>query len=223
MEKRDHLREVRNAVLSLGFERRVLPAIPKNDAFFVRTNGGTAFQTVVSLRLMPSYQAYDVAFGVLNEHLREQIILIVTKHLSRDLLTWHRARILEFPCWNVFNIGRDLDWPLCGLPNPDDRSDCNSQLDCVNRDYLEKIALPVVSYEGHADFLLRNTCPYEWSCSADPLLRSIEVTLSLTLAGSGLTEVLAKLRPFADLIVQSLRPGESLEGLVGSIVNSIRH
>jgi hypothetical protein len=109
----------------------------------------------------------------------QQLRQLLSLPTVRELLgNWQSARLLDSPCWNLFDAGRALDWPYLCIPDLDAPAGWQLEFQRLRETLLDGLAHKVVDALGYARFLLRSEKPFEWWTS-DPVLRSGEIILAL--------------------------------------------
>lgn len=207
---------IRRQFIALGFESIVSNlCFDKRDVWLLRRHSReTKFSTVLYLQYKPTFKAYSIAFGVLDDGIVQQMRRLLIHPSVQDFLRdWKCARPVELPCWNLFSVGRGLGWPFLCIPDLDDPNAWEFEMERLNSVYLNGVAYRIDGDESFAEFLLRADKPFEWRMS-DPVLRAGEVALALVRCGRSTGAITSALEPVRECIENALGQGRSVTELV---------
>lgn len=176
------------------------------------------FCTTIYLQYKPTFKAYGVAFGVVEEDLMQRLrCLLGQPAVTERLANWQCARPSESPCWNLFNAGRALDWRYLCIPDPDAPTEWEKEFERLWDTQLNPNAHSVVDDQAYIRFLLRSDKPFEWWTS-DPVLRAGEVILAMQRQEYSMAAMLSELEGARGLIEPSLVNGCNFAEFVRTIV-----
>lgn len=225
MDRLKILDSIRERCASLGYQPFRSPlTYDRRDVWMRRTNepGQSNFATIIYLQYKPSFKAYSVAFGVVEDDLMQQFRQLLELPTIRELLgNWQCARPMESPCWNLFDAGRALDWRYLSIPDIDDPAAWEVELERLREALLAGIAHKVVDDMAFARFLLRTDKPFEWWTS-DPILRSGEIVLALMRQGYSEAAIASELEEVREPISAALGNGGDLQPFIRAITTLAR-
>lgn len=220
MDRLKLLGTVRDRFASIGYRSFTSPLMyEKRDVWMRRANGDRCnkFATLIYLQYKPHFKAYSVAFGVVEDDLRQELKHLLTLPTVLELLSnWQCARPIESPCWNLFDVGRALDWRFLCIPDVDDPSRWDAEFERLEDLLLERHAHKVADDLTYARFLLRSDKPFEWWTS-DPVLRAGEVILALMRLGQSVEAMVSDLEAVREQVELALCKGSDLERFIGTI------
>ena len=166
---------------------------------------------------MPSFRAYGVSFGVIEDDIRQQLRQVLSMPSVRALLAkWQSARPLEMPCWNLFNAGRALDWKYLSIPDFDTPAGWEAEFQRLQETLLDRFAHKVIDDLTYARFLLQSDKPFEWRMS-DPVLRGGEVVLALMRQNYSVAAMASELEDAREQIESALTNGCDLQQFIHAI------
>lgn len=210
MDRLKILESIRERFVSLGYQPFRSPlTYDRRDVWMRRTNepGRSSFATTIYLQYKPSFKAYSVAFGVVEDDLMQQLRQLLTLQTVRELLSnWQCARPIESPCWNLFDAGRVLDWRYLSIPDLDAPAVWEVEFERLHEALLDGLAHKVVDDLTFARFLLRSDKPFEWWTS-DPVLRAGEVILALMRQGYSVATMISELEQAREQVEPALSKG----------------
>ncbi len=214
------LESLRERFASLGYQPFVSPLnYDKRDVWLRRFSepSRSKFATIVFLQFKPSFKAYSVAFGVVEDDLMQQVRQLLMLPTVRELLSdWQCARPIESPCWNLFDAGRALGWRYLCIPDLDGQVEWGVEFEAIQSTLLEQHAHKVVDNLTYVRFLLRSAKPFEWWIS-DPVLRAIEVIVASTRLGHSVETMILELDVAREQVEAALNNGVDLRQFVHTI------
>lgn len=214
------LDSVRERFTSLGYEPFQSSLVfDRRDTWLRRLNGRGRdhFATVIYLQYKPSFKAYSVSFGVVEDDLMQQLRHLLSLPTIRELLNnWQSERPLASPCWNLFDAGRALDWRYLSIPDHDDPAGWEGEFQRLRDGLLDGLAHKVVDDLSYARFLLRTDKPFEWWAS-DPVLRAGEIALALMRQGYLETAIAAELEQVREAVSAALGNNVDLRQFIRAI------
>lgn len=219
MERSEVLELIRAQFVSLGYQS--FPSgltFDRRDVWLRRDNDpGSRFATIIYLQYKPSFRAYSVSFGVVEDNIRQQLKQVLSMPSVVTLLAkWRSARPLEAPCWNLFDAGRALDWKYLSVPDLDAPASWQTELRRLQELLLDGLTHKVVDELTYARFLLRSDAPFEWWTS-DPVLRAAEIVLVLMRQGYSADAMALELSEYRGQIEDALGGGGDLLEFVRAI------
>jgi hypothetical protein len=205
---------------SLGYQPvRSLLTYDRRDVWMRQTNdaGRSSFATMIYLQYKPSFKAYSIAFGVVDDDLMQQLRQLLELQAFRALLSnWQRARPIESPCWNLFDAGRALDWRYLSIPDLDAPEGWEVEFVRLHETLLDGVASKVVDNLTFARFLLKSDKPFEWWTS-DSVLRAGEIILALMRQSYSVAAMVSELEEVREQIEPALSEGCDLPQFVRAI------
>jgi hypothetical protein len=212
MDRFEILELIRAQFVALGYQS--FPScltFDRRDVWLRRDNDPThRFATIVYLQYKPSFRAYGVLFGVVEDNIRQQLKQVLSMpSVVAFLAKWQSARPLEAPCWNLFNAGRALDWKYLSVPDLDAPASWQTELRRLQELLLDGLTHNVVDELTYARFLLRSDAPFEWWTS-DPVLRTAEIVLALMRQGYSTDAIASELSEYRAQIEDALDGGGDL-------------
>lgn len=217
MSRPELLEAIRERFTSLGYEPfQSSLMFDRRDVWLRRLNdtGRSNFATTIYLQYKPSFKAYSVSFGVVEDDLMQQFRQLLSLPTIRELLNnWQSSRPLVSPCWNLFDAGRALDWRYLSIPDHDAPAGWEIEFERLRDTLLDGLAHKVIDDLSYARFLLQTDKPFEWWTS-DPVLRAGEIVLSLMRQGHSEAAMAAELEEAREPIAAALGNGRDLQQFI---------
>lgn len=220
MDRLKALDSLRERFISLGYQP--FPSsltFDRRDVWMRRINdpGGSQFATTIYLQYKPSFKAYSVSFGVVEDDIVQQLKQLLSLTSVQALLAnWKTARQLDSPCWNLFDAGRALDWKYLSIPDIDAQDGWELEFQRLRETLLDGLAHRVSDDLAYARFLLRSDKPFEWWTS-DPVLRAGEVVLALMRKSYSTASMASELEDAREHLEPALSSGCDLAQFVRAI------
>lgn len=219
VDRSEVLHLIRERFVSIGYEPFASSLFfHPRDVWMRRINDRdlSRFATTICLQYKPSFKAYGVLFGVVEDDIMQQLKqLLLLPSVRKILANWKSARHLDSPCWNLFDAGRALDWQYLSIPDLDAPHGWEVELQRL-LGTLDGLAHKVTDDLAYARFLLRSDKPFEWWTS-DPVLRAGEVILALTRRSYSTAAMTAELEEVHEQIEATLSHGYDLQQFVRAI------
>lgn len=165
--------------------------------------------------------AYNVFVGV--EHQPSRLRAEASRELVAKFLhpaaLYKSVRILENPCWVVFDLGRALNWQLFAIPAPLNLERYASQF----KELVGLLKSTIWSIDGPSalrEALLKDEPPFNWA-GTSCLLRAAQIVSISRILGSSTESIRSSLFEHQREIATQIHGGAHVEQVINEFVTGI--
>ena len=166
--------DFRKALEALDYKRwpRFRP-FSNRDIWYRRSESKDGMYHVAYLAHQPRAKAYGMQLGFFSDDelsILERCQLTISQQMHPNEAP---VSFSTFLLWMLFTLGNATDPDLLSIPDPLNRYTWQSQMEALQRNYLEPYFWPVKSAWQAKELLLTGHAPFGWSVG-DPILRAAQ-------------------------------------------------